>query len=361
VTSRFIGFDYLTHITYFEDPFTPLPDNYVMFDNGDIMGGPYLELVDGDVMLLLPLYGDINLNGYPYEIADAVMFMQFFIGHGQFNRRQYANSDCNHDGAQATISDLVFLIRVLSGDTVLSAPSMPEPPENALAKPVPTSNSSLKTFDTAERCDIIVDGTRAMGGARFLITFDSTKIHPLAVVADGDANYMQIASSVQEGQLVVMMTNWDAANESFVNGRLFSIIYEGSAASSGEPFQIVNAEFSDNSGYPAAWDYRLGYSHSLTTPSPLESSLNLTSYPNPFNNSVAISYSLPAGGNYQLMIYDILGRRIRTLFEGYRSPGPGAVIWDATDDGHSGVASGTYFARLQGQNSANNIKLFLLK
>ncbi len=64
-------------------------------------------------------------------------------------------------------------------------------------------------------------------------------------------------------------------------------------------------------------------------------------YPNPFNASTTISYSLPTQSEVRLDIYDILGRKLTKLFEGNQSAGNHSVTWDG-----SGAASGVYFYRL---------------
>jgi len=64
--------------------------------------------------------GDINLNGWGYEIADAVMFTNYFIqgisAFGTHPEGSIAASDTNADGLALTVADLVYLIRVVVGD-----------------------------------------------------------------------------------------------------------------------------------------------------------------------------------------------------------------------------------------------------
>ncbi len=66
--------------------------------------------------------GDINLNGFGYEIADAVLFSHYFIyGLPVFTINQagqIAASDANADGLALTVADLVYLIRVVVGDAL---------------------------------------------------------------------------------------------------------------------------------------------------------------------------------------------------------------------------------------------------
>lgn len=64
-------------------------------------------------------------------------------------------------------------------------------------------------------------------------------------------------------------------------------------------------------------------------------------YPNPFNPSTAIGYSLPRNGNVRLVVYDLFGREVRTLVEGHQSAGRYRTTFDAR-----GLASGAYFCCL---------------
>lgn len=74
----------------------------------------------------------------------------------------------------------------------------------------------------------------------------------------------------------------------------------------------------------------------------------LQNYPNPFNASTWIKYELPVGEHsVQLIIYDILGQRIKTLIDSKQQPaGYYQIIWDGTDDAGRPVSSGIYFYKL---------------
>jgi hypothetical protein len=82
----------------------------------------------------------------------------------------------------------------------------------------------------------------------------------------------------------------------------------------------------------------------------------LEAYPNPFNPATTISYSLPQAGNASLSIYDLAGRRVATLTDGFHAAGRHLVDWDG-----SRSASGIYFLRLVTDREAVTRKLALLK
>jgi hypothetical protein len=82
----------------------------------------------------------------------------------------------------------------------------------------------------------------------------------------------------------------------------------------------------------------------------------LQNYPNPFNNATVIRYRLDRAGPVGLSIYNLLGQKIATIFEGVQSTGEHTVLWDA-----AGFPSGIYFARLEVAEQNKSIKLVLLK
>ncbi len=82
----------------------------------------------------------------------------------------------------------------------------------------------------------------------------------------------------------------------------------------------------------------------------------LQNYPNPFNASTTIEFTLPEESEVELVVYDLLGRKVATLIEGTKPAGIHSIIWDAED-----VQSGVYFARLESKDKVRNMKMVLLK
>ena len=85
-------------------------------------------------------------------------------------------------------------------------------------------------------------------------------------------------------------------------------------------------------------------------------------FPNPFNPSTTIYYDLPQDSHVKIMIYDILGREVRSLVDEQESAGYQKVRFDI-----QGVASGVYFYRIQaeplngGKTFSNVKKMMVLK
>ena len=79
-------------------------------------------------------------------------------------------------------------------------------------------------------------------------------------------------------------------------------------------------------------------------------------YPNPFNPTTRISWRLPVSGPVKLTIYDLTGKTIVTLLDGWYPAGAHAVEWDA-----SNLASGVYLYRLHTDHFAQTRKMLLLR
>ncbi len=84
--------------------------------------------------------------------------------------------------------------------------------------------------------------------------------------------------------------------------------------------------------------------------------------PNPFGSQTAITFEVPrAGAEANLSVFDVTGRRVRTLVSGPQTPGYHVVVWDGTDEGGQRVAAGTYFYRLQAADFDESRKMVRLR
>ncbi len=85
-------------------------------------------------------------------------------------------------------------------------------------------------------------------------------------------------------------------------------------------------------------------------------------YPNPFNPTTNIEFSVPKSCDVRLEIYDTSGRIVRRLIDGERyEPGVYRVVWDGTDDHGNRVASGVYLYRMIAGEFVATKKMVLTK
>ncbi|HEY6952974.1 MAG TPA: T9SS type A sorting domain-containing protein, partial [Bacteroidota bacterium] len=93
---------------------------------------------------------------------------------------------------------------------------------------------------------------------------------------------------------------------------------------------------------------------------PLAFSLS-QNFPNPFNPSTTIHYSIPDKGVVRLTVFDIAGRQVATLDEGEKPAGSYTAVWNGTSANGAQVASGVYFYRLESSGLNITRKMVLLK
>lgn len=84
-------------------------------------------------------------------------------------------------------------------------------------------------------------------------------------------------------------------------------------------------------------------------------------YPNPFNPVTTISYSLPKSVDINLVIFNILGQHVRTLYQGNQTAGDKKIKWYGKNDFGENVNSGVYFYQLISTNFSQTKKLILLR
>jgi flagellar hook assembly protein FlgD len=84
-------------------------------------------------------------------------------------------------------------------------------------------------------------------------------------------------------------------------------------------------------------------------------------YPNPFNPSTSIEYYIPSTSDVKVEIYNLLGSKITSLFEGKQSAGSHTLTWNGKDQSGNPVASGIYFYKLSTPNFSETKKMMLMK
>ncbi len=252
--------------------------------------------------------GDINLNNVKYEIADAVLFSNYFVyGIGVFHinlQGQIAATDVNNDGLTLSVADLVYLIRVIQGD----------------ALPYPKLAPASITY-TADGGNVVVNGT--VGAA--LVTYQGD-VTPVLHADNMELKYaFDREANVTHALVFSMEGNTFNGNVLSANGN------------------VISSEFASVDG--ATVNAKL-----------LPANFSLAqNYPNPFNPTTTIGFSLPVKAQVSLSIYNIAGQLVKT-FDGSFEAGEHSFSWDA-----SAQASGVYFYKLTANNFSETKKMVLLK
>ena len=84
-------------------------------------------------------------------------------------------------------------------------------------------------------------------------------------------------------------------------------------------------------------------------------------YPNPFNPSTNISFSLASYGEVTIVVFDALGREVNELVSDVYTPGSYNVVWNGTDFNGKEMSSGMYFYRLNAGEFTQTKKMLFMK
>ena len=87
----------------------------------------------------------------------------------------------------------------------------------------------------------------------------------------------------------------------------------------------------------------------------------LQNYPNPFNPSTMIRYQVPQKSNVTIKVYNLLGREIKTLFNGPVQPGYHDVEWNGLNNHGIQMSSGIYIYRMTAGTFTGSGKMILMK
>ena len=84
-------------------------------------------------------------------------------------------------------------------------------------------------------------------------------------------------------------------------------------------------------------------------------------YPNPFNPETTLQYNIPADGLVSIKVYDILGNKIKTLIEHWKSAGAHTEMWNGQNDNSQVVSSGVYFYQIKAGDKQVTKKMIFAK
>ena len=86
-----------------------------------------------------------------------------------------------------------------------------------------------------------------------------------------------------------------------------------------------------------------------------------SNYPNPFNPITSLRYDLPEDGLVNITIYDMMGRKVKTLVNSSQTAGFKSVPWNATNNRNEEVSAGLYLYTIQAGEFRQTKKMVFLK
>jgi phosphodiesterase/alkaline phosphatase D-like protein len=138
-------------------------------------------------------------------------------------------------------------------------------------------------------------------------------------------------------------------------GALVSVIFQ-SLGTGAQDIQVENIKLLDGGGLMNV----LGNAN-VESPAVPDDYALLPNYPNPFNPTTTVRFSMPEAGKVKLVVFNILGQRVKTLIDGELEAGFHQLMWNATNNNGLKVASGVYLYRIEAGSFVKTRKMLLLK
>lgn len=292
--------------------------------------------------------GDLNLNGVAYEIADAVLYTNYFIfGQQVFFiqdpiklESQIAASDVNADGAVLTVADLVFLIRIILG--------LEDPIPGGVAARVATTSSAELTW-------------KARKGATTFDLQTDTDVGAVGIELRAEGQVTDVRLSEDMVHLGLTL-GWHQTDRDI---RIIVYNHEGITIPAGSTplFEIVgevrsltvDVDVSDAMGRTM----KSSASASSTLP---ETFVLHQNYPNPFNPETEIAFRLHQGANVTLTVFNLIGQEVVALLSNRRlEAGDHTYKFTGYNTYGSELPSGVYLYRIEVNGSTQTRKMLLLR
>lgn len=312
---------------------------------------PLIEFCDGLVCIVPPEddRGDLNLNGIANEVADAVLYSNWFI-YGDvvwdpiYKENQILASDVNCDGTVLTVSDLVKLIRLITGD------DQPQGCGDGPAKVAvqPSEAARISAERSSDGLEFWIESGIDLGGVYVRLSAPSGGFG--RPQWDKELGGLTPQYSQTDGETRVLLVSMQSGTALPAGHRhLFTLPWDGSGKWTIEDVQSAGSKAEQMTTEIGAGADPLPKSYSLEQ-----------NYPNPFNASTQIRFNLGAAAAWEVTVYNVLGQVVRR-FEGTNEAGEVSIEWDGKASDGSGVASGVYFTRLKVDKSTATRKMVLLK
>ena len=276
--------------------------------------------------------GNVNLDAN-IDVLDIVQVVNMILSGGinstEFTDCQISNANIDGNGL-INVLDVIQLINMVLGSRY----------ENNIED---LSYASVKLYDDGSDKIIRIEADSDISGIQF--SFDSGFSHSIELK---DNSHIETLSSSYDGKYTVLSYNmfnapfdshvieYRVENGSILRAHEFDFVIGNSA---GESFQLTVDE-GDNVVYDSG---------------PYTFSLNNV-YPNPFNPSTQISFSIPKDGYAKLSAFDMAGKEVDIIHEGFQSAGFHTYTWNASD-----MSSGVYYLRLSINDRTTTAKAVLMK
>lgn len=294
--------------------------------------------------------GDIS-SDLVVDVQDAVGMVSYILGLFSLNTRQLDAADVNRD-LSVDVGDLVGIINIILGRPI-GAPPLPGSP--ALA----TVEISTEEITSSSTVSVLAKLLTPAAGAQLYISYDPSEItfHTPQKV-ERTQNFILQYRDDNNGNLKIVLYSFTSATMAVGEGKILNLPV---TLKTGDPdklnLKLKKVVLADEKAVVIP----MGEAQAVV---PKSFVLN-QNYPNPFNSNTIIKFEISGTSGQavpaSLNVYNILGEKVKTLFDEAKYPGYHSVTWDGTNDRGEKIASGVYLYRLSTGKYSETKKMTLLK
>jgi hypothetical protein len=332
--------------------FIPIGSDQSCIDSTKYEARDIIEFCPGRICIDEPPddRGDINLNGLANEIGDAVLLTNYFVYGSSvwdpvWEDVQILATDINDDGIVLTVADLIYLIRIITGD------EQPFPPGtgNGSPKLSPYANSGMATLRVENNnVSVSTSSNVELGGALLVFRMNGLSTGEPSLLSGAAGMNLRYNANGSELRVLVH-PSWEDELATIGSGsnEILSIPTSGDGT-----IELVEVQMSDSRG---ALMSTTAASVALPTSYALQQN-----YPNPFNAGTVMAFDLVGDANWTLTIYNVAGQTVRE-FNGLSGAGTVRVPWDGRTNEGAAASSGVYFYRVTANGFSATKKMTLMK
>ena len=294
--------------------------------------------------------GDADFNNVT-DISDVLTVVNFVLEADMPTEDEFRNVDVNGDD-QINIADVIKIVDIIFD-------------VNAGRTLGFVANEGVASFDLfidSETNNILVDieNNSVIRGIQFDLNFDPNLVTIFSPrLPKVQENTIVTSNIVKDGYLKIIAANL-SGNIIESDGKSFLVI----------PFEFHGSKYDisnisvDNINLVGADGSLIDYIDRVNSLdirlTPQDFAL-MQNFPNPFNPTTEISFSLPVAGYVELSVYNMVGQKIRALSSENLNSGYHSVIWDGMNDAGTQAATGMYFYTIRTGNFKNTKKMLFLK
>jgi hypothetical protein len=314
-----------------------------------------IDFVDGGVHIQYVMYGDVSQNG-DVSAYDAALVLKYLVGLEELDENQLLAADVTLDGSVSALDASVILqyvvelidelpyddVATLAGTGDIGMEDGVFTPGDLLEIPIQLANGeNLLSFEM----DVAYDPE--------IVSFEmvdwSDMIEHFSIEENNESGLLRVAGSGstpdgEEGVFGSLQVFVDGGFE----GEYFEISISTYRVNENEPVEDIVATFTNSA---------LGLDHN-SIPEVFALHQN---YPNPFNPVTTLRYDLPEDALVDIIIYDLMGRSIKSLVNSNQSAGYRSIQWNGTDQSGQVVSAGLYIYRITAGDYSVARKMILLK